>query len=118
MSLNGDLLTPFQVQELMLTKSLEVDTAIAEYRAKSVAHVEARRLARIAMNTSLLSIDAKTVDLRKAIAEKANESEVYAEDLSEALRNSALEALRARREQLNALNALAYTIRTEMQLQR
>ena len=116
--MTDDLLMPYQLQELMLAKSAEVDTAIAEYRTRSIDHVEKRRLARIAMNTSLLSIEAKTVDMRRAIAEKANEAEVYAEDMAEALRTSALEALRARREQLNALNALAYTIRTEMQLAR
>jgi hypothetical protein len=113
-----DLMTPFDLQQKMLAKSAEVDTCIAEYRAKSVAWVEAQRASRIAINTALLSATGANAQERKAKAENASEPLIYAEEMADALKTTALEALRARREQLNALNALAYTIRTEMQLAR
>ncbi len=113
-----DLMTPFDLQNKMLDKSAEVDTAIAEYRAKSVAWVEANRAARVSVNSALLTAEGSNAQERKAKAEQASEALIYAEELADALKTSALEALRARREQLNALNALAYTIRTEMQLAR
>jgi hypothetical protein len=113
-----DLMTPFDLQQKMLARSAEVDTCIAEYRAKSVAWVEAQRTARIAVNTALLAATGPNAQERKAKAEQSSEALIYAEEMAKALRDSALEALRAKREQLNALNALAYTIRTEMQLAR
>ncbi len=118
MTVIHDLMTPFDLQNRMLEKSAEVDTAIAEYRATSVAWVEANRASRIAVNTALVTVEGTNDRQRKAKAEQGAEDLIYKEELSKALRDSALEALRARREQLNALNALAYTIRTEMQLAR
>ncbi len=116
--MSNDLMTPFDLQRQMLAMSHEVDRCIVEYRDKSVAWVEKKRAARIAFNTALLSASGANVPERKAKAEQACEELLYAEEMAEALRTTALEALRARREQLNALNALAYTIRTEMQLAR
>jgi hypothetical protein len=113
-----DLMTPYELQEKMLLMSAQVDTCIAEYRTRSIDWVEKRRDARIAVNTALLTATGNNAQERKARAESGSENLIYAEEMAEALRASALEALRARREQLNALNALAYTVREELKLAR
>ncbi len=113
-----ELLTPFDLQSRMLAKSDEIDTAVAEQRMRGVALVEATRTARVAVNSSLAASEGKSADVRKAKAELASEDLIYKEDMARALEKSALEALRAKREQLQALVALGYTIRTEMQLAR
>jgi hypothetical protein len=116
--MTDDLITPAELQQRMLAKSAEIDQAISEYRGRSTEWVNANRAARIAVNTALLSATGANAQERKAKAELASEELIYVEEMADALKTSALEALRARREQLNALNALAYTIRTEMQLAR
>lgn len=113
-----DLLTPAQLQEAMLAKSREVDTAISEYRQMIMAHVEADRQKRIAMNTALLAADGATAGERKAKAEQASEEHIYAEAHAAARREVAKEALRARLAQLSAVQSMATTIREEMRLAR
>ena len=114
----NELMLPYDLQQKMLEKSGEIDEAIAEYRARSTAWVEAQRTARVAFNSALLAAEAKNAQERKALAEQSSEALLYAEEMCKALRDSALEALRAKREQLNALNALCYTVREEMKLAR
>ena len=113
-----DLMTPFDLQQRMLAKSGEIDAAITEYRARSTAWVEAQRTARVAFNSALLAAEAKNAQERKALAEQSSEALLYREEMAKVLRDSALEALRAKREQLNALSALSYTVREEMKLAR
>jgi len=110
-----DLITPHELQRAMLAKSREVDEALEDYRTRNLAWVEADRASRVARNTALLSTEG-TVGERTAKAEQAADGPIYAERMAAALRDSAKEALRARLAQLSALQSLATTVRTEMQM--
>lgn len=112
------LLTPQQLQQAMLEKSGEVDTALTEYRQAVERHVHADARRRIAFNTSLLAVEGKSAPERKAKAEQATEEHIFAEEMAEGLRDSAKEALRAKLAQLSAYQSMATTIREEMRLAR
>ena len=113
-----DLLTPHEVQNLLLSWSKDLDDALSEYRIRLEAYPEAKRVARIAMNVALLGVEGKTVDLRKAKAEQACEEAIFGEDTAEALRDSAKAAWQTKLAQLNAGQSLSSTVREEMRLAR
>jgi hypothetical protein len=114
----NELMTPFQVQEEMLKASARIDVAISEHRKCQIELTEKKHLARVAFNTALVTATGANAQERKARAENGCEELLYAKDMAEALADSSLEALRARRDQLNALNSLNYTVREEMKLAR
>jgi hypothetical protein len=109
---------PHDLQRLMLAKSTEIDQAVAEQKERGLAWVNADKDKRVAMNTALATAEGANAQERKAKAELTCEPLIYAEQMASVLKDSALEALRAKRDQLGALNALSYTIRTEMQMAR
>jgi hypothetical protein len=113
-----ELMTPYDVQEAMLARSGDIDEAIRQHRDRHRELAEKKHLARVAYNTALLTASGSTAAERKARAEQGCEELIYQKEMAEALADSSLEALRARRDQLNALNGLAYTVREEMKLAR
>jgi hypothetical protein len=114
----SDLMTPHDVQSFLLSASHDLDEATTEYRERLRQYPDAKRAARIAMNTAMLAIEAKTVDERKAKAEQIAEEALYAEHLAEALRDSAKAAWQTKLAQLNAGQSLSSTVREEMRLAR
>lgn len=114
----SELMTPLDVQTFMLAKSGELDAAVDEYVRRLGEYPEAKRIARVAMNNATLAVEAKTVDERKAKAELIAEQQIYAEELAEALRDSAKAAWQTKLAQLNAGQSLSSTVREEMRLAR
>lgn len=113
-----ELLTPHEVQQFMLDKSKELDTAADEYRNRIELAIEAVRVARVAMNTAIVSAEGKSADIRKAKAEQACEPAIYAEEMAEGLRDSAKVAWQTKLAQLNAGQSLSSTVREEMRMAR
>jgi len=109
-------LTPDNLSDILISTTTELDSAQDEHRKRSLEWVKAENDYRIAKATAFLSSEEKTVDAKKARVDIECETERLAAHNAEVLRDSALEALRTLRAQLNAFQTVAGLMKTEMEM--
>lgn len=91
---------------------VEMDEALAEHWKQARAYAQAYRDYKVQHAQALLQAEG-TVDERKARADLASQDELEARLLAENLMQSALEAVRAKRQKISALQSLAGAYREE-----
>lgn len=110
-----DVITPADLNQELLRLSRLIDEAQEELISRSHEWAEAENTYRLAKANAFLA-SSGTVDARKAAVDKATSRERMDAHLSDALRVAALENVRNRRQQINALQSVAAAVRSESEL--
>jgi hypothetical protein len=111
---NQDVLTAAELNSRMIAISQQVDDALTEYRTQTEQWVQADRASRLCKAQAFLTARGKTVAEKEALVEVACDQETFKAIRTDALRNAAREALRARQAQLSAAQSLAAALREEL----
>lgn len=111
-------LSPDSLSDILVSTCTELDSALEEHRKHSLEWVVAENAYRVAKAKAFLTAppEAKTEQAKKAHVDLVCENERLAAHTAEALRDSALEAVRTLRAQLNAFQTVAGLLRSEMDL--
>lgn len=96
----------------------KIDRGVQELAKSARAAAEAEHAYRKAKGQAWVSVNEGTVPERQAWVDESTADLRRERDIAEGLRVSALEALRSRRAQLSALQTVATSVRSEMDMAR
>lgn len=111
-------LTPDNLADVLISTTSELDAAQEEHKKASLLWVNAENAYRMAKAKAFLYApeEFKTVDAKKMHVDIVCEQDRIRAHTAEAVRDSALEALRTLRAQLNAFQTVASLMKTEMEM--
>lgn len=113
-----DILTAFQLNQLMMKLSRDIDDAVGEYKLRAEEFAAVKTTSEFAAATAWPMNDKRTVDEKRSLVTIATSKELFAELKAEALRNSADRALKAAMAKLSACQSLAAALREELRFNR
>jgi hypothetical protein len=106
------------VQQALMRLSKAMATTQGELSIQTVKAVEADHAYRLARLTAMARSQEKTQGMREAEAELASLDQRREAKLAEGRKDATLERLRSVRSEMQAWQALAYVLRSEMELAR
>lgn len=106
-------MTPQEAQPVMLELSGKIQAGVQELVKRSHEVAEAERQYRIRKARLWLEAPSGTAGLRQAWVDAESADLRYERDLADGLRDAAREALRARRQELSALQSLLAAFKSE-----
>lgn len=112
-------LTPENLSDILIETTTELDSAQDEHRKRSLEWVQAENAYRLAKAKAFVAAPPelyKTEAAKKAYVDIECERERVACHTAECLKDSALEALRTLRAQLNAFQTVAGLMKTEIEM--
>ena len=112
------VLSAFELNQLMLQRSRDWDTALAQYAEASELWGQAHNLARKRQAQAFAFCKGKTVNETRALVDIECDEELSAEVRLEILRNSASKALEAAKGQMSALQSMSSALREEIRMAR
>lgn len=104
-------LTPAEVEEAIRDMLIVLEDDVEELERRNIAAAIATTEYRVRKAQMTLRSERKTVVLKEAAATEATADELLARELTIALRDSAQEAIRVRRGELEALRTIAASAR-------
>ena len=111
----SDLLTPAELVTMLLDTSRDLDAAQDELRRCIIEDARAEQRARRAKAIAYIAASG-TEGARKAAVDQTTDEDQYAAHLADGMVKAAMEAVRSKRAQLSALQTMATSIKTELEL--